>query len=224
MELMKFYVLATPKPDTPEDLLGGIRAIREEGFRTGEAVRCPRCNRPLSMLKWLPPFRIELESWGKEYGDFADLGEELIVSERFAQAFQRSGLHGLSVFEPVEVVKVIHHLERPKEPLPRYFTATVTLSPTTVDQHASGYVWADESKVCPICLWDNLKRFKRIVIKEETWNGDDIFFPRGGTRLMVSERFKSLCEQEDFQGVVFKAPDQESYDYFPWETQGSSQQ
>ncbi len=221
---MKFYVIDTPKADSAEGLLGGIRAIKEEGFATGEALRCPRCNRFLTMLKWLPPYRIELERWGSEYGDFADIGQEMILSERFVRAFQDSRLNGLSVFEPVEVVKVIHHEGRTKQPLPRYFTATVTLSPTTVDQQASGYVWADESKVCPACLFDRLKRFARIVIKEETWNGDDIFYPRGGPRLMVSERFKAFCERYASLNVVFRSPDQESYDYFPWETQGTNQQ
>jgi hypothetical protein len=179
--MMKFYIIDTPTIDTTEGLLGGMRALKAEGFSTGEAVRCPECNRFLTMLRWLPPYRVELERWGREYGDFASIGQDMIVSERLVLAFQDSGLHGLSSFEPLEVVKVIDHARRSTQPLPRYFTATVTLSPTTVDQHASGYIWVDKSKVCPACLSDRLKRFARIVIKEETWNGDDIFYPRGGT-------------------------------------------
>jgi hypothetical protein len=35
---------------------------------------------------------------------------------------------------------------------------------------------------------------------------------------MVSERFKLFCERLGFLGVVFRSPDQESYDYYPWET------
>jgi hypothetical protein len=216
--MMKFYLIDKPKMNTPKDLLGGIRAIKEEGFATGEALRCPQCNRFLSMLEWLPPYRIELETWGREYGDFADIGgRDLIVSERFAQAFQQSGLKGLSKFEPVEVVKVIYRVEKPKHPLPRYFKSEITHSPTTVDQRASGYVWSDESRVCPTCLWDTLKRHERIVINQETWNGDDIFYPRGGTGPLVSERFKLFCETHGFQDIVFRPADQESYDY-SWET------
>jgi hypothetical protein len=218
---MKFYVLTKPKPATPEDLLCGTNAIKEEGHATGEALRCPECNRFLTMLKWLPPYRVELETWGRAYSDFADMGgRELIVSERFAHAFQQNGLKGLSAFHPVEVVKVIHRRGGLQEALPRYFQATVTLSPTTVDQQASGYVWADESKICPTCLRGKLKRYVRVVIKEETWNGDDIFFPRGGPALLVSERFKSLCEEHGFLGADFNSPDNESYDFYPWETHG----
>jgi hypothetical protein len=73
---MKFYIIDTPKIGTPADLLGGMRAIKEGGFSTGEAWRCPECNRFLTMLRWLPPYRVELERWGREYGDFADIGQD----------------------------------------------------------------------------------------------------------------------------------------------------
>jgi hypothetical protein len=212
---MNFYVLEQPRPDTPEDRLGGSDAIKEEGFNTGEALRCRQCNRFLTMLRWLPPYRIELETWGQEYGDVVRIADEMIVSERFVHLFQGSGLKGLSEFEPVEVFKVKRRRGKPKQPMPLYFTTTVTRSPTTVDQKASGYVWGDESSVCPVCLWDDLKRFKRIVIKEDTWNGDDIFFPRGGTRLLVSERFKTLCKQHALRGMVFSPAESYGYEYYP---------
>jgi hypothetical protein len=216
---MTFFVLSKPEPLTAEDLRGGTCAVKEAGFNTGPALRCPVCNRFLSMLRWLPPYRIELETWGAEYGDFAEVGEELIVSERFADAFQRSDLKGLGKFEEIEINKVTNRGAKLPQSPPRYFKTEVTHSPTTVDQLASGYVWSDNSRICPCCLFDTLKRFARIVIKPESWNGDDIFFPRGGTRLMVSERFKSFCEKHAFLGVVFNSSDQESYEYFPWETQ-----
>jgi hypothetical protein len=145
----------------------------------------------------------------------------MIVSERFVQAFQASGLQGLPLFEPVEVVQVIHRRGRPEQTLPRYFKATVTRSPTTVDQRASGYVWADESKICPVCLrGGNVQRYARVVIKKETWNGDDIFAPRGGPALLVSERFKAFCETRGFLGMIFKPSEEYSCDFFPWKTQG----
>jgi hypothetical protein len=219
--MMKFYVIDTPRIDSPDDLRGGMRAIKEEGFSTREETpRCPACNRFLTGLEWLPPYRVELESWGKEFGDFARIAQEMIVSERFVRTFQDSGLKGLSPFAPVEVVKVTRHGRKPKQPLPRYFMSTVTLSPTTVDQQASGFVWADASKVCPVCLHGGrVKRYARTIIKEDTWNGDDIFISRGGPGPLVSERFKRFCERHAFLNVVFQPADQHSYDFFPWETQ-----
>ena len=58
------------------------------------------------MLKWLPPYRVELTTWGRGYGDFADVAREMIVSERFIKSFMESGLKGLSEIAPVEVLKV----------------------------------------------------------------------------------------------------------------------
>jgi hypothetical protein len=216
---MNFYVLDKPKPNTPEDRLGRSDAIREEGFNTGEALRCPRCNRFLTSLRWLPPYRIELETWGREYSDVVEIEDEMIVSERFVQLFRANGLKGLSEFEPVEVLNVKHRRGKPKQVMPRYFKTTVTLSPTMVDQKSSGFVWGDESAICSVCLWNNLKRFTRIVIKEDTWNGDDIFFPRGGYGPIVSETFKILCDQHAVRGVIFSPAKNYGYECCPWERQ-----
>jgi hypothetical protein len=74
----------------------------------GDAPRCPRCGGPIGMRPGLPPIRIELETWGKRFGDVAiDAGNEVLVSERFKDAFQSVGLTGLSPFMPAEVVKAI---------------------------------------------------------------------------------------------------------------------
>jgi hypothetical protein len=218
---MNFYVPRKPKADTPEDLLAGTNALHAEDTALGEALRCPACTYPLTKLKWLPPYRIELETWGRVYGDFPDVYRDMIVSERFVQTFQASGLQGLPLFEPVEVVEVIHHRGRPEQPMPRYFKASVTLSPTTVDQRASGYVWEDESKICPVCLrGGKVQRYARVVVHQESWNGDDIFAPRGGPAVLVSERFKAFCETHGFLGIVFTPSEEHSNDFFPWKTQG----
>jgi len=216
---MEFYVLETPKPDSAEDRAGRIDAIAEEGFNVGEAPCCARCGRFLGMLTWLPPYRLEIETWGRRYGDVARTGDDLIVSERFKEAFQNAGLIGIKNFEPVEVSKITHRRGKPSETMPRYFKATVVRSPTTVDQDASGCVWEDESKVCPECLFGKLKRYKRLVIKQETWNGEDVFFPRGGHGPIVSERFRSMFFDHELLGVVFIPSESEDagYDSFPWE-------
>jgi len=216
---MKFYVIDQPKAGSPEDRFGGTDAVMEEGTNTGEAVRCPACDRPLSMLKWLPPYRIELESWGKHYGDVAKIGDDLIVSERFMQVFSSCGLKGLVNVESVEIVRLVHRRRKPKEPLPKYFKATVVRSQTTIDQEASGYVWGDKSKVCPECLFDTLKRYRTLIVQAETWSGDDVFFPRGGHGPLVSERFKTAFSDQGLKGAIFISADSKEagYDSFPWE-------
>ena len=136
--------------------------------------------------------------------------------------FEKESLVGIIRFEPVEVIKIIHRRGKPKGEMPRYFKASVVRSRTTIDQKASGYEWEDESKVCPECLYDGtLKRYKRVVIDQKTWMGEDIFFPRGGRALIVSERFRSLFAEYDLIGAIFipSESDEAGYDSFPWETE-----
>lgn len=219
---MIFYRLKQSSVDSPDDSSHGVEALKQEGFNVGDCVRCPECNRPLSMLKWLPPYRIELESWGKHYGDVAEVGDDLIVSERFKQVFSSHFLKGLMSFDPVSVIKVVHRRGKPKEPLPPYFKAAVVRSTTAIDQQASGFVWDDASKICPECLFDTLKRYRSLVIKEETWTGDDIFFPRGGNGPIVSERFKRVFVENGLYGADFIPVEEAGYDNYPWETQDQS--
>jgi hypothetical protein len=48
-----------------------------------------------------------LVRYGEELGDFIEAsGNDLLLSERFAQAFWEEGLTGLEGFHPVEVVRV----------------------------------------------------------------------------------------------------------------------
>jgi hypothetical protein len=78
-----FFILEEPRPGSPQDIAHGTRALKEEGFKVGPAPRCPACGGFIGLLRWLPPFRVELETWGKEFGDVIHIGDELLVSERF---------------------------------------------------------------------------------------------------------------------------------------------
>jgi hypothetical protein len=220
---MRFFVLKRPKSDSEEDRLGGIDVSGAEGTETGEFPKCPHCNCPLGMREWLPPYRVELETWGQQFGDVGQISDGLVVSERFIGIFQEAGLKGLSEFKPVDVVKIIHCKGKPTDPMPRYFKAKIARSSTAVDQVASGYVWIEKSAVCPVCLFGGrVKRYTKIVLDEKSWNGDDIFWPKGGPCIIVSERFKIACEKNEIRNVAFGVPDHESYDYFPWETQAKN--
>ncbi len=219
---MNFFTIEQPKPGSPEDRNGRTDSLPEEGFNVGECSRCPVCNRPISMLKWLPPYRVELQSWGKHYGDIAEIGDNLVFSGRFLQAFTRSELKGLLCVEPVDVIKIVHRRGKPMEPLPHYFKAGVARSATTVDQQQSGYVWEDKTSVCPECLFGKLKRYKAIIVNEETWTGEDIFFPRGGHVPIVSERFKQVFAENGLFGAVFIPVEEAGYDSCPWEIRAAT--
>src|ERR1700687_2752545 len=195
-----FFVLKEPWAGTAEHERAMTVAIREEGFHVGEAPQCPRCGRFGGPLPWLPPYRIEMEAWGREFGDLIDTsGPELLLSERFCQIYERNDLVGLSGFEPVEIVRITRHRKLRGDP-PRYFKANVASSQTTLDQAASGYERSEGGAICPVCLFPKgaiIKRWKKVVIRPETWQGEDIFIPRGGGGLITSNHFKEVCEAND---------------------------
>lgn len=215
---MQFYMIKQPKAGSREDRLGRIDVLKSDETEFGEPVRCERCSRPLTMLVWLPPFRIELTTWGKRHGDFTLPSDDVVVSERFLSVYKKAKLRGLSNIAPVDIIKVRHRGSKPTDSTPNYFKADVVLSATTIDQKASGYVWKNEAEVCPQCLFDTLKRYSRLVVKEDTWQGEDIFYPRGGNGPIVSERFRDVFNSESLVGAVFTPVEEESYDFYPWES------
>lgn len=207
--------------DTPEDFEAGMDVIDAAGTKLGDGPRCPHCGRPTGLRRWLPPYRVELETWGRHYADIAETGDYLVVSDRFVKLFQEHHLQGLSDFKPVEVVKKTYRGRKPAEQPPSYFQALIPQSPTTIDQQASGYGWGDGSTLCPVCLRATLlKRYTGLVLDETTWNGDDVFFPRGSGQTMVSERFRTLCKDYMLRGMMCFEAEHFAVDFYPWEQQG----
>ena len=185
-----FYVLDEPAPESPEDKMGGTNALSEEGFKVGDAPKCPRCGRFIGMLTWLPPFRVEIETWGREFGDMVKAGAyDFLVSHRFKRLYESHRLKGLVGFEPVEITKVKRH-QKSSAAVPEYFKVSVVSSQTSIDQEGSGFEWQGDEPICPECLWPQtsctLRGYKGIVIKSGTWTGEDIF-------ILVALRSMSSC-------------------------------
>lgn len=214
-----FFILEEPKAGSSQDKAHGTRALKEEGFNVGSAPRCPVCGEVIGLLRWLPPFRVELETWGKEFGDVMQTGDELVVSERFKEIYTKGNLTGLLGFEPVEVIKVKRHRKLVREP-PRYYMAEVVRSETTVDVAASGKEWDGGEEECPVCFHrrnGTFLRQKRVVIKSGTWTGHDIFHARGGARFVASNRMKDICEANGIKNVVWIPAGEYEVDVYPSE-------
>jgi len=65
-----FYVLTDPKAEDANTLgLAVTDFVQADPVNVGVALRCSVCNRFITGLPWLPPYRAELEFWGKEAGD-----------------------------------------------------------------------------------------------------------------------------------------------------------
>lgn len=188
-----------------------------EGFKVGNGTRCSKCRAPTGILPWLPPFKVEIEAWGKEFGDFA-FSPDILTSKRFLDLFERNRLRGLENRGPVEVLRVTSH-KRITGERPEYLKVDVAQSQTAVDQDASGFVW-DEKPVCPVCrLGGILKRFSRIVIEPCSWSGEDIFIARGlpGTYI-TSARFKTVCEVNGVKNSIFIPVEEYEHDSHPSES------
>ena len=101
---------------------------------------------------------------------------------------------------------------------PAYFYSEVQRTRATIDQERSGFVWERPRKVCRECRkGGGIKRWKRIVLEDGTWSGEDIFIPRGLQVYVTSERFKEFCEQERITNVVLVPAEGYWGDLEPWD-------
>jgi hypothetical protein len=170
------------------------------------------------MLPWLPPYRVEIETWGKRFGDFAFGGAEwFLVSERFKKVYEESHLVGLSGFDPVEILNVKRYRKILGDP-PRYYKVDVAQSATTVDAKASAMEFTDDEITCSACLTrrGTLKRWKGVYIIPERWSGEDIFTPRDSPVNFVTSRiFKDVCEANYIKNAVFIPAENYSHDFWP---------
>lgn len=232
-----FFVLEKPEVGTSKDRSAGTDIMPVSGFNVGEALQCPTCGRITSRLPWLPPYQVEIETWGKDFGTIAISGDNVIVSASFKQIYEEHKLKGLFEFAPVEVTKIKRHRKCVGQP-PNYFKANIVRSQTTVDQVASGMEWAPSADTvkevaaaaarrwglgklkCPVCLDREgvFLRQKRLVIEPETWTGEDIFHARGGARFVTSSRFKEVCEAHAVKNVVFVPAKSYEKDFYPSES------
>lgn len=187
-----------------------------ESLRTGDAPECPWCGLCVGSLAWLPPYEVELECWGHRFGDIAKgVGGDWLVSERFKALYEEHGLTGFQGFEPVTVARVIRRNRIRGEP-PRYYHVTIVQGRAAIDQEASGFVWK-EPPTCPECReGKNLQRYEGIVIEPGTWEGEDLFIPRGLSVDVASSRFKHFCETHDIANAHFIPAEELWDDTYPW--------
>lgn len=212
---MKFLILRNPTAERDDAATNYLPA---DGSSTGDAPRCTVCGRFLGMLPLLPPVRAELEAWGSRWGDVVfGPGDQILISERLKRPFTEAGLVGFVHFDPVEVVKTKKHKWSAGEP-PIYWLASIQRSRAAVEESASGLV-REEASTCEECrVGGIIKRLGRIVLEADTWSGEDVFFARGlpGT-ILVSERFKRLCEANDLANCALVAAEDFSFDHYPQE-------
>lgn len=212
---MRFFVL---KPESSsKNAVALTDALMAKGSQTGDAPSCEACGKYIGMREWLPPFRVELETWGRSFGDLAFAGgRDLLASQRFVELWKAESLTGLRGFEPVEVVKVRKRRKLPGN-LPQYYRVIGDYGGVTIDGKASGVEW-ENPLTCSVCgKGELLKRFKRIVVVPGSWTGKDVMMPTCVPCYFVTERFKVFCEVHEIKNAVIIPAEEYSRDYYPWE-------
>jgi hypothetical protein len=183
---------------------------------TGAAPRCPKCGDIIGMRTWLPPYRGELELHGQDSGDFVEAsGYDFLVSERMAESFRAEGLTGLLGFHPVEVVGVRKKRKTAKAVMvPRYFAVTARFGRGAVDAGRSRFRYATTPAPCTECRSIELDSIHGFTLEPGTWQGEDVFRPRGlPGRLVVSERFAEFVQRHGFTNM--KLTDTKAYVWDP---------
>lgn len=187
---MNFYVLRNPTV-TQSTARAVTDYVPVDPIVLGDAARCSGCGEFMTMMPWLPPYRVVLEVWTNTFGDiaFGPYGE-LLLTSNLVRAFEQSRLTGLQIQGPVEVIQIKRRGgARVQTDSPSYLCAMPIVAHTKIDMAASG-VETKDPIYCADCQAGLLMRHARVVVDESTWSGEDIFYARGLSGLIItSERF-----------------------------------
>ena len=218
---MNFYVLL---PYGSEKFGGGLFGM---DFAYAEQIdpvyigdyppECPVCKKPVGLLPWLPPHRVKLSTSNpKKWGDFL-WGPDIapLVSDHFKVAYEQEELRGITRFyPPAGIVRLGRR--KPNEitgPLPSYRLIDIVWGGAAVDLEASG-IRTEEPATCDFCRYGHLfLGQERTVLEEGSWTGEDIFMPRGGSNILVSERFRQVIERYHLRNALLVPLEQYYYVY-----------
>ncbi|MFE8605438.1 imm11 family protein [Archangium violaceum] len=205
----RFFVLKDEYRGVHDAEFGRI----DDDDNVDEAARCPRCGDFIGMLPWLPPYRVTLDLYGQELGDFMRGVGNSLVSERFAEAFRSEGLRGLQDFHPVEVRRVRRQRRGPKPAIvPGYFLVTPVFGSAAVDE-ARSRLRRNSLITCDWCRLTGVDGIYGFALEQGSWNGDDVFIPRGlsGT-MIVSERFADFVARHGFTNMTLTPTEEYKWD------------
>lgn len=190
------------------------KSLAADSSDSGDAPRCPQCGDIIGMRTWLPPYRVELELYGEEFGDFVEsTGYDFLVSERFVEAFRAEGLTGLQGFYPVEVERLRKRSRKPRTAtVPRYFAVTACFGRGAVDESLSR-LRRSTPVTCSECRSTGVDSIHGLILEPDTWQGEDVFRPRGLQGLiLVSERFASFVQRHGLTNMKLTPTEQYVWD------------
>lgn len=166
---------------------------------------CNKCKKPMSMKKWLPPYRVILEN--QIYGDFIyGSFTEMLASEKFMSAYKKSSLKGIADFHLVKIVKIRHKKKNDLKP-PQYYKIQIIRTETLIDEKLSSFEREFDfgQTYCETCrIGGVINSFNGIFLIESTWTGEDIFYAKGlPGEIIVTQDFVDFASNCKFTNIDF---------------------
>ncbi len=162
----------------------------------GDFQKCPKCEGPISMRKWLAPRKVHLKQ-ATRIGDlvFGAGGGIMLVSERFKVAFENSNLRGIKEFNKVEIISIKPKTVSDSLQSIKLFEAVIVIQPIKVLFDFMDVDWcrkppANHCKFCELSKGE-YNSYQRIVIDPNSNFDSDIFCPinLSGTIILSSKAY-----------------------------------
>jgi len=203
--LLREDISKVPNPKSGEQYKPKWAESEAVDRKNGNCLQCPLCGAPITMKQWMPPRKIKLTK--PKYPDYVSYwaGDGIVVSERFKKAYEISGLKGITVFNPLEVVKVSYMKEN--SPIsPQYYDAIPAVSFAKVDNRKSKIKGYKNEPKCSLCnpRGKTVSTIKGITLDWSGWEGEDIFrlHELGGT-YFTTQCFVDFCQHNEFTNFSF---------------------
>lgn len=168
--------------------------------KTGDFEVCEECKLPVGMREWVSPRKVKLSK--PSFGDFVfGTFATFLCSERFKVEYEKSGLKGIVEFQDVDTVKVKNSRKEKVQP-PKYYHVKIKRGGARIDEIKSNLIREPGEELCQICKVGTIKSFEAVYIENNTWNGDDIFYPTGlPGKIITSQKFYDFIKQNNFTSI-----------------------
>jgi hypothetical protein len=183
-----------------------------KAFYSNESPKCPKCGSAVGGRIWQPPYDVILKQ-PRHIGDFIDGpgGCNFLVTEKVLAIYDNEKLSGIETRIPI-TVKRMGTTKNAKELIPPRITGIyITHSLTQEKWDEMGIIWQTPpiNDFCQLCgpasgnkRGGAIRRSReRIVINDNTWQGEDIFYSINGSGIILSEKAALLFKDNKLTNI-----------------------
>lgn len=201
--MKEFFIIVNNRFNDTQYAFGEEKEI---DFNVGGSEYCDGCGRPISALKWLPPYNVKASK--KCLGEFIfGTFVGFLISENIKDRFEQSNLKGLQDFKKVNLYYKNKYL-----PINYYYPYIFQIK-AFVDYSK---VVFDKMELCNICQKGGsiIKKIDGITFIDPDKIEEDIFFTTaiGQGLICISESFKYFVESNGFTNLEYIKASEYKYD------------